>query len=107
MKTIELLFKDDLKALVVHSEKTVTSRLTSNAQAHDTFYVDDDMYVVTSVCIKSIKDVDYIAESFNSTDELLQVLNDIYYVNLKRIEHELTVDDSMVVVEFIRVNIIR
>lgn len=103
----ELQFKDDLKELVRCNVKTVTSRLSTNLCVRDVFYVDDDLFIVTRVERKRIEDVDYESESFTSSQELLDVLNDIYFVNLKRVEKELTFDDVMYVVEFERVCVAR
>jgi len=103
----ELQFKDNLKELVLSNVKTVTSRLSTDLCVRDVFYVDDDLFVVTRVERKRIEDVDYESESFTSSHELLNVLNDIYFVNLKRIDKELTFDDVMYVVEFERVCVTR
>jgi hypothetical protein len=103
----ELQFKDNLKELVLSNVKTVTSRLSTDLCVRDVFYVDDDLFVVTRVERKRIEDVDYESESFTSSHELLNVLNDIYFVNLKRIDKELTFDDVMYVVEFERVCVAR
>jgi tartrate dehydratase beta subunit/fumarate hydratase class I family protein len=103
----ELLFKDDLTVLVLSNEKTVTSRLTTNLNVNDVFYVEDTLFVVRDVTKKRIDEVDYVSESFTSTQQLLDVLNDIYYVNLKRVDHELTVNDVMYVVTFETVNVVK
>ena len=103
----ELQFKDNLKELVLSNVKTVTSRLSTDLCVRDVFYVDDDLFVVTRVERKRIEDVDYESESFTSSHELLNVLNDIYFVNLKRVDKELTFDDVMYVVEFERVCVTR
>ena len=118
MKMKELLFKQTLLELVVSNQKTVTSRLSSDLRVSDVVYVTDsysdefyntiDIYfIVTSVTKKRIRDVDYISESFKSSDELLSVLNEIYFKTLKRVNKEFTLDDELTVVEFQRVNVYR
>jgi hypothetical protein len=111
-----LAFKSDLFHAVMNNEKRVTSRLSSDLLVNDVVYLQSDnteddtslaYFRVTSRENKRIADVDYRAESFNSTEELLAVLNQIYYVNLKRIDKELTVNDTMTVITFERIDIIR
>jgi len=114
----ELLFKRDLLDKVVSNKKTVTSRLSSNLLVDDIVYVTDSnkdeyynsldiFFIVTSVERKKIRDVDYSQESFTSTQELINVLNEIYFKTLKRVDREFTLDDELTVVEFQRVNVYR
>ena len=114
----ELLFKRDLLDKVVSNKKTVTSRLSSNLLVDDIVYVTDSnkdeyydsldiFFIVTDVTKKRIRDVDYSQESFTSVNQLLSVLNEIYFVTLKRVDREFTLDDELTVVEFQRVNVYR
>ena len=103
----ELLFKDDLAVKVIDGTKSVTSRLFSNLTAGDTFYVEDHLFVVNEVERKRIEDVNPVEEGFVFSEQLLDVLNEIYFVNLKRVSRELTMDDTMWVIKYSRVNIVR
>lgn len=110
----ELLFKNDLLEAVIRNVKTVTSRLNSDLRVNDVVYVTDsykdDHYadidifcIVTDVQKKRIADVDYVAESMSSTQELIDVLNNIYYRMLKRVDREFNIDDTMTVISFQKV----
>jgi hypothetical protein len=106
----DLRFDDKFKTLVLDSTKQCTSRMSTKLNVYDTFIYEDVDFIVTSIERKMINDVDYVSDSFNSSQELCDELNRIYFENetLRKRENltrRLEVTDLVSEIKFMKVDV--